>query len=345
LLVGGDVISPYHINKVRRENPGLKVLNGYGPTENTTFSTTYLIEKDFDHNIPIGKPVSNSTTFIFDKNLNYKPVGVIGELYVGGDGLSLGYLNRDDLNRKNFIFHPDLEGERLYKTGDLARWLPDGNIEFHGRADNQVKIRGFRVELEEIESVVSEIDGIIETVIKPVKIAGDELRLIAFLNVSDNFNTETKEIVRYIKEKLPSYMVPSAFKIMHGLPKNINGKIDIDALSFNVNDLNNTRRPDRRTMTPTESKIFNIWSDSLRTKEILAADNFFEIGGNSLLAISVFSKIESAFDVKLGLRVFFDSPRIKDIAEAVEIALHKMNESKTDIIRVRSNSNIVEGEI
>ncbi len=136
-----------HVNKVRKNNPQLTFINAYGPTENSCNSATYTIDRDFEGNIPIGKPISNSTAYIFDKNMNYQPIGIIGELYVGGDGVSPGYLNRDDLNRKSFLQHPYIPGERLYKTGDYARWLPDGNIEFHGRMDNQLKIRGFRVEL------------------------------------------------------------------------------------------------------------------------------------------------------------------------------------------------------
>jgi tyrocidine synthetase-3 len=343
--VGGDVVSPKHINKVRKDNSRLKVINCYGPTENTTFSTTYLIEKDFEHNIPIGKPVSNSTSYIFDTHLNYQPIGVIGELYVGGDGLSRGYLNRDDLNRISFVEHPLIPGERLYKTGDRARWLSDGNIEFHGRIDNQIKVRGFRVELEEIESAISEIEGVNETIVKPFKIEEGDIRLVAFLNVSDNFNKETKEIIRCIKEKLPPYMVPSAYKIMHGFPKTTSGKIERKELHLNINDLENRESQDIGTLTQTERKILNIWCDILKTKKISITDNFFDIGGNSLLAISVFSKIKSAFNIEFGLRVFFESPRIKDLAEAIDIALQRSIEQKPVDKKDEIDSNIVKGEI
>ncbi len=208
LLSGGDVLSVPHINKVRKNNPQLKVINGYGPTENTTFSTCYEINRDFDHNIPIGKPISNSTAYIFDKNLNYQPVGVKGELYVGGDGVSRGYLNRDDLNKLSFIEHPHISGERLYKTGDYARWLPDGNIEFLGRIDNQVKIRGFRIELEEIETALMEIEGIKGAVVKPVKIDANDVRLVAFLDVPPGFINDFTEVSNRINGKLPAYMIP-----------------------------------------------------------------------------------------------------------------------------------------
>jgi tyrocidine synthetase-3 len=345
LLVGGDVLSAPHINKVRKANPGLKVINGYGPTENTTFSTTYLIEKDYDSNIPIGKPVSNSTAYIFDKNMNYQPIGVIGELYLGGDGVSKGYINRDDLNSKSFIDHPFKPGERLYKSGDYARWLPDGNIEFHGRIDNQLKIRGLRIELEEIESVISEIDGVIETVIKPIKIEEGDYRLVAFLNVPETFDMDSKEISSRIKAKLPSYMVPSAYKFMQGFSKTINGKTDRKALNFNLKELKGKSSEENINLTPTEKIIHDIWCEALKTKEISNSDNFFDIGGNSLLALSVFSKIESAFNVELGLRIFFDSPRIKDLAEAIDISMNKDVEQRLFKKTLSEDTRIIKGEI
>ena len=345
LLVGGDVLSVPHINKVRRDNPELKVINCYGPSENTTYSTTYLIEKDFDQNIPIGKPISNSTVYIFDKHLNYQPIGVIGELYVGGDGVSKGYLNKDDLNKTCFIDHPLIPGERLYKTGDYGRWLPDGNIEFHGRADNQFKIRGFRVELEEIESVISAIDSVIETVIKPIKDDKGGCRLIAFLNVAESFTMNAKEINRLVKKKLPAYMVPHAYKFMQGFPRTINGKIDRKALIPDLKELIYRDRTDERNLSPTEKIILNIWREALNISDISTTDSFFEVGGNSLLAISVFSKIESAFNIEVGLRVFFDSPRIKDLAETIDIELLKKGASHPGEKKSKSEYKIIEGEI
>jgi len=347
LLTGGEVLSAPHINKVRKANPHLKVMNCYGPTENTTFSTTYLIEKDFEHNIPIGKPISNSTAYVFDKNMNYQPVGVIGELYVGGDGLSRGYLNREDLNNKSFVENPNNPGERLYKTGDYARMLPEGYIEFHGRIDNQLKVRGFRVELEEVEYAISELHGVIETVVKPIKGAEGDIRLVAFLNISDTFGMDTKELINQLRGKLPPYMIPSAFKYMHGFPKTVNGKTDKNSLTLDVNDIgiDKIERHNLETLTPNEKRILDIWSDILKTKDILITDNFFEIGGNSLLAISVMSKIESVFNIELGLRVFFDSPRIKDLAERIDILLLKT--VKADQVKevIENESKIIEGEI
>ncbi len=321
LLSGGDVLSTSHINKVRNDNPQLKIINGYGPTENTTFSTTYLIERDFDRNIPIGKPISNSTAYIFDSNMNYQPIGVIGELYVGGDGLSKGYLNHADLNKKCFLEHPYIPGEKIYRTGDFARWLMDGNIEFHGRVDNQLKVRGFRVEPGEIESVISEMDGIIDAVIKPIKIKEGDIILAAFLNVSDAFSMDTKELSKRIKEKLPPQMVPSIYKFMHGFPKTDNGKIDKDALKVDMSKIGIGEPQENGQLTPTEKTIYDIWCKALITKDILKTDNFFDIGGSSLLAASVLSKLESLFKVNLRLKTFFDNPRLKDLAEFIDGSL------------------------
>lgn len=343
LLVGGDVLSAPHINKVRNNNPRLKVLNGYGPTENTTFSTIYHIDRDFSSNIPIGKPVSNSTAYIFDKNMNLLPVGVRGELYVGGDGVSKGYLNRKDLDEEKFVENPVNSGEIIYRTGDYARWMPDGNIEFFGRVDNQLKIRGFRVEPEEIEAVISDVPGVVETVIRPFKINNDT-RLVAFLNVNKSFSREKQWLVSYTRDKLPPYMNPYDYVIMEGFPKTINGKTDRSALSYEPEERNNaTVQMADREMSDTEKIIYDIWSDVLKTKDISVNDNFFDIGGNSLVAISVFSKMESAFNSEMRLREFFDSPRIRDLAGLIDF-----KESVGPGMKANSGgegSQIIEGEI
>jgi amino acid adenylation domain-containing protein len=346
LLVGGDVVSAPHINRVRRDNPQLKVINCYGPTENTTFSTTFLVDRDYDHNIPIGSPVSNSTAYIFDSNMNLLPPGIVGELYVGGDGLSTGYLNREDLNSISFRDNPYKPGERIYRTGDHAKWLPDGNIEFHGRRDNQVKVRGYRVEPDEIEAAISDIDEVVEAVVKPIKTENGDLRLIAFLNVTDGFSSADDDLRRKLKTKLPSYMIPSAFSIMKGFPKTINGKTDRKALVYNLNDVIPPAIIEEVTFTPSEKIIYEIWSEALKKKDIRLTDNFFDIGGNSLMAISVFSKIQKAFNKDLNLRLFFDSPRIKDIAEAFDLVLYdkKIKSNKRERLS-KNESKIISGEI
>ncbi len=302
LTIGGDVLSAPHVNKVRKNNPQLTVINTYGPTENSTNSTNYKVDRDFDSNIPIGKPINNSTAYIFDKNMNYQPIGIIGELYVGGDGVSPGYLNRDDLNSSRFVQHPFKPAERLYKTGDYTRWLPDGNIEFHGRMDNQLKIRGFRVELGEIESLISQIDGIVDVVVKPLNSTDKDIRLIAFLNVPEDFKMDTREILGILKSKLPSYMIPYGIKLMHGFPLTINGKTDKKALIYEERGSDEISRKQETLSSATEEKLYNIWSEILRTKDIGRNDSFFESGGNSLLAISLMNKITLEFGISISFR-------------------------------------------
>jgi acyl carrier protein len=207
---------------------------------------------------------------------------------------------------------------RLYRTGDFARMLPDGNIEFHGRVDNQLKIRGFRVELGEIESVISKIEGVIETVIKPVKIEEGDYKLVAFLNVKESFKMDLKEMSSLVKEKLPSYMVPSAYKLMHGFPKTINGKIDKKALNFDLQELKNKSVVENQPLSTTERIIHDIWCQALKTNDISVTDNFFDIGGNSLLAINLVSMLSKAFNITLKTFMIFEFPTIKDQSSFLE---------------------------
>lgn len=338
-LCGGEALTS---NLVRQLFPKVKVLwNMYGPTETTIWSTCSQIT-DPDAPIYIGKPIDNTGIYILDKNNKCLPTGVIGEVAIGGLGVAKGYNNLPDLTAEKFIrFDND---QVVYKTGDQGRYLKDGNIELFGRNDNQVKIRGFRIELGEIEFLLSQIKGIKEVVIKVHEFGKNDERLVAYLNVSEDFNIDTKELNSRIKEKLPSYMLPSAYKVMKGFPKTNNGKIDRKALRFEIIEVESNRRDDIKTLTPTERIIYNIWSETLKTKDISLTDNFFEIGGNSLLAISVFSKIESALKVKLSLRVFFDSPRIKDLGETIDIAQQEFLGNTPDK-KDKIGSKIVIGEI
>jgi amino acid adenylation domain-containing protein len=338
-LCGGEALPS---NLVKKLYPRVEELwNMYGPTETTIWSTCFEIT-DPDAPIYIGKPIDNTGIYILDKNNKCLPIGIIGEVAIGGLGVSKGYNNRPDLTAEKFIrFDND---QIIYKTGDQGRYLKDGNIELFGRNDNQVKIRGFRIELGEIESLLSQFKGINEVVIKVHEFDENDERLVAYLNVSEDFNIDTKELNRLIKEKLPSYMIPAAYKVMKGFPKTSNGKTDRKALLFDVKGSGGKENPDSVTMTSAEKIIYDIWCDVLKTKDISATDNFFNLGGNSLLAISVFSKIESAFKVKLSLRIFFDSPRIKDLAETIEITKRKLVDYEPDK-KDRILSKIVKGEI
>ncbi|WP_164817428.1 non-ribosomal peptide synthetase [Paenibacillus lautus] len=227
LLVGGEALSPKHVNAVSKRCPGLRMVNTYGPTENTTFSTFFPIERDCESAIPIGRPICNSSAYILDKQLKLQPIGVVGELCVGGDGIARGYVNRLELTEAKFVEHP-LLGERLYRTGDLALWLPDGNIEMIGRIDDQVKIRGYRVEPGEIETRLLEHNGISKAAVA-VKADGSGNPIICAYFVAKQVLSET-EVKAYLARNLPEYFLPSLVVQMESLPLTPNGKVDKKAL-------------------------------------------------------------------------------------------------------------------
>ncbi|MBZ9636378.1 non-ribosomal peptide synthase/polyketide synthase [Clostridium sp. FP1] len=314
LLVGGDVLPTNHINKVIEECRNLKIINGYGPTENTTFSTCYLIDKEYETNIPIGRPISNSTAYIIDKYGNLQTVGIYGELCVGGEGLARGYLNNPELTAEKFIKNPFI-GDRMYKTGDLARWLPDGNIEFLGRIDYQVKIRGFRIELGEIESQLLYYDAIKEAIVIDREDENGTKYLCAYLVAEKELTVG--ELRSYLSQNLPEYMIPSYFVQLEKMPLTPNGKIDRKALP----------KPDGSIVTGTEyeaprneveEKLVAIWKDVLAAERVGINDNFFELGGHSLKATTLVSKMHKELNVEVPLREIFKFPTIKGTSEYIE---------------------------
>lgn len=231
LLTGGEAHSVSHIRKGLKALPTTELISVYGPTETTTFATFYPIPRDIDEesaSIPIGRPISNTQIYVLDSTLQSVPIGVTGELYIGGDGLARGYLNRPEQTQEKFILNPfsDQSGERLYKTGDLARYLPDGNLEFMGRVDQQVKIRGFRIELGEIESVLNAYSKVRQTAVLVEGCSSESKHLVAYV-VPDKLNEPTtRELQEYLKQKLPNYMIPSRFILLDRLPLTPNGKVD-----------------------------------------------------------------------------------------------------------------------
>lgn len=311
LLTGGDVLSPKHINMIRSANPHLTIINGYGPTENTTFSTSFTIDKKYETNIPIGKPIANSTCYVVDKNLSLLPVGFAGELLVGGDGLARGYLNNPILTQQKFVKNPFKSG-MVYKTGDLVRFLPDGNIEFLGRIDNQVKIRGFRVELSEINHKLSSYPGIKEcaTVIQMIR---QEKTICSYFVSEQKIDLHTLQL--FLKKSLPSYMIPSYFMQLEKLPINTNGKIDKNALptTFKTNEQKrNLTKPQNKT----QELLLKVFQKILNREDISIEDDFFDLGGDSLAAMRL--QVEA---ISQGLNIsysdIFKHPSIIDLASSL----------------------------
>ncbi|MEM9161537.1 MAG: amino acid adenylation domain-containing protein, partial [Cyanobacteria bacterium P01_F01_bin.4] len=237
LLAGGDVLSVPHVQKLCQTLPDCQLINGYGPTENTTFTCCYALPRSIaaDKSVPIGRPIANTQIYILDHSLKPLPMGVVGELYIGGDGLARGYLNRPDLTDERFILNPlshfDGQGSaRLYKTGDLVRYLPDGNVEFLGRVDNQVKIRGFRIELGEIEAALSQHPAINQAVLSVKDGSAGDKRLVAYLVCESGRTVTVNKLRSYLTQKLPDYMMPSALVFLEAFPLNPNGKVNRRAL-------------------------------------------------------------------------------------------------------------------
>jgi amino acid adenylation domain-containing protein len=326
LLLGGEALDPSRVRQALESGAPQQLLNVYGPTENATISTWYRVEEvePGAGTVPIGKAIANSQTYILDRHLQPVPVGVAGELYVGGAGLALGYLNRPALTAEKFIANPFAGGEphseRLYRTGDLARYLPDGNIEFLGRIDSQVKIRGFRIELGEIEAVLSQQPSVRETaVIARENTAGDK-ELVAYVVLRQEQTPTIIDLRSVLKKQLPDYMVPSAFVRLESLPLTPNGKVDRRALP--APDISAREREDNFVppTTPTEAKLAAIWAEVLGLQQASINDNFFALGGHSLLATSVISRIRDAFSIELPLRHLFEAPTIASLGKVIETA-------------------------
>ncbi|MDM3856894.1 MAG: amino acid adenylation domain-containing protein [Aphanizomenon gracile PMC649.10] len=314
LLAGGDILSISHIQKLLNQFPQCQVINGYGPTENTTFTCCFPIttETKIGLSVPIGRPIANSKVYILDANLQPVPVGVKGELYVGGIGLAQGYLNRPDLNNEKFISNPFTEGF-LYKTGDLARYLVDGTIEFCGRSDYQVKIRGFRIELGEIEGVLNQHPQVSQTVVTVQGETASDKRLVAYVVLRPEETTTHTELFNFLQQRLPNYMIPAAFVFLDALPLNANGKVD-RRISFT---LDNSRPKITQTFvipnTPAEEVLTEIWCEILGVNKVGIHDNFFYLGGHSLLAAQLANRIQQTFDLELPIRDIFQKPTVAEI--------------------------------
>ena len=320
VLAGGEKLSERHIQKLKSFYPSLEIINGYGPTENTTFSLTYFIrENHFKGTIPIGRPLSNRTAYILNQQQQPCAEGVIGELFLGGDGVGRGYLNNPVLTKEKFLPDPFSKesGAKMYRSGDLARILPDGNIEFHGRIDDQVKIRGFRIEPAEIEFVLQQFPGVQHAVVIATGEKDSDKRLVAYIVPVGEFNKE--KISLFMQAKLPSYMVPRVYIPLNRIPLTSNGKVDKKALPNPDLLPEYGQRKIKFPETEAQKMVAAIWSESLRIPQISIDDNFFELGGHSLIAVRVMKSIEEKTHQHLPITALFESPTVEKLSRLLEL--------------------------
>jgi amino acid adenylation domain-containing protein/non-ribosomal peptide synthase protein (TIGR01720 family) len=326
LLVGGEALSVGHIRRAQQELPGVQLINGYGPTEGTTFSCCYRVPGEVPAtaaSIPIGRPIANTEVYILDEELEPVPVGVHGELYIGGTGVGRGYLQRAGLTAEKFVPHPfSSEGGRLYRTGDECRYLADGRIEYRGRLDQQVKVRGYRIELGEIETVLGQHAAVAQCVMNVWQTESGDKRLVGYVVWETGQEATVTELRRYLSERLPEYMVPGQWVVLAELPLTANGKVDRRALpSPDDHGLDELIGEYVGPRTATEEIVAGIWAEVLEVEQVGVHDNFFEMGGHSLLATQVMSRTREAFAVELPLRSLFESPTVKGLAAQLDAVL------------------------
>lgn len=322
--LAGEPLQNALVQKLYQLDHIRQVFNLYGPSEDTTYSTVALMQKGTSDIPSIGRPISNTQIYLLDSQLNPVPDGAEGELYISGAGLARGYLNRPELTAEKFIRNPFSHslGSRLYKTGDLAAYLPDGNLKFLGRIDHQVKIRGFRIELGEIEALLTQESAVQQAVVIAREDVQGNKRLVAYLvpnRVSDPLlqQVTARNLRSILKQKLPDYMVPSAFVLLDELPLTPNGKVDRRALP-----IPQWTRIEEGTYvaprTPLETELAQMWSQLLSVEQVGIYDNFCELGGHSLLAIQLVYQVSEAFQIELPLGNFLETPTIAGLAQTID---------------------------
>jgi amino acid adenylation domain-containing protein len=332
VCLAGEPLSTALVAQVYQAAGVQRVYDLYGPSEDTTYSTCSL--RSAQGPATIGRPIVNTQIYLLDRHLQPVPIGVPGEIHLGGDGLARGYLNQPALTAEKFI--PDLFGSQpgacLYKTGDLARYLPDGNIEFLGRLDQQIKLRGFRIETGEIKIALEQHPAIREAVVLAREDTPEEKRLVAYLVLHPAASLPTDELRHYLAAKLPEYMLPAAFVRLEALPVTPNGKLDRRALPAPA-----PTRPELDTAFaaprgPVEEGVAAIWAEVLGLKQVGVHDDFFALGGHSLLATQVIARVRRTFHVEVPLRRLFEAPRVAELATAVTQTLGQRSERQTALL-------------
>ncbi|MEO6188652.1 MAG: amino acid adenylation domain-containing protein, partial [Ginsengibacter sp.] len=333
LIFGGEALPEKIIEDIRSSGSHCRVVNHYGPTETTIGKLLHIVEPDakYEYTVPIGKPFSNTKVLVLTKNLKLCPIGVPGQLYITGDGVARGYWNNPELTKEKFIQNPFAKQgySIMYDTGDLVKYLPDGNISFIGRADNQVKIRGYRIELGEIENVLQQSDLVSQAAILAKDDKQGNKTLVGYIISNGVFQREG--ILTFAKEKLPEYMVPAVLVEMDKFPLTANGKIDRNALpDTDEKDLHSNEFVAPRNEV--EDRLAEIWKDVLEVDQVGIHDNFFELGGHSLLAVRLVSAIRKAFVVEMPISNIFDFPTVALLA--VQLSQHSDDKVLNSIERV-----------
>jgi amino acid adenylation domain-containing protein len=341
-MVGGDVFSPRAARTVLENLGDCTLINAYGPTENTTNTTCHVMkgyQRERWSSVPIGRPVSNTTVYILDDYMQPVPVGVMGELYTGGDGVALGYLNRPELTAERFVPDPfsSKDGARLYRTGDYARYLPDGKIEFLGRMDKQIKIRGFRVELGEIEAKLENHPAVKQVVIESVDLKNGDKRIHAYIVLKPDSSVTGAELESFLKVNLPDYMIPNSFVFLDAFPLTPNGKVDRNALAKIQKAEVEKKREYIQATNPLEDKLVQMWCEVLGLERVGINNNFFELGGNSLLAARLFSSIETVFGKQLPITMLFKNPTVAQFADA--LSREQLSISNRSLIAIKEGGD------
>ena len=332
VVLGGEPIHLQRLEKwILKNGYNCEIVNSYGPTECTDIASFYRMKNPRDYInrlIPMGHPNDNVQLFILDKSQQLLPAGLMGEIYIGGDGVGAGYLTDEKLTRQKFIINPfsNKEGSRLYKTGDLGKWLPDGNIEYLGRIDDQVKIRGYRIELGEIENLLRQHEQVQQAVVLAKEDHDGNKLLIGYLVAQDTLNKE--QIISFLRERVPAYMIPAFWILMGSFPLTPNGKVDKKALPDPGQEmlLRDEYVPPRNEI---EENIAAIWKELLHVERIGIYDNFFELGGHSLLAMRVVSSISKKFGVELAIRDLFQFSTINELGKYLEVRLSVYTNAST----------------
>ncbi len=330
ILAGGEALSASHVRKMLPRLGRHKLINGYGPTENTTFTTCHTMSSAsrIGQTVPIGRPIANTLVYILDDRLQPVPSGVYGELFIGGEGLARGYHGRPALTAEHFIPDPFSRdpGARLYRTGDIVRYLADGRIEFLGRLDKQVKIHGFRVELGEIESILALHPKVNEAVVLYRDVRQGQRQLVAYVVAEAVFERVAEELRGFLKKRLPNYMIPARYILLDIFPLTANGKIDRDVLPEPDGS-----RPDptvefTQPRSDTEQRIVSLWQEMLKVRSIGIHDDFFELGGHSLLGLQVMNRLGDMFQHQFPMNRLFEFPTIAELAAHVDA----VNKGRTD---------------